>query len=265
QERPFVFTSTHVIVGQGHMIVLAVGERTRAGRYARQHKQETARRNLEVAGQSLQGKLTWASSILGILGVIVGLIVALVILVSFLIKTYEIDNKKYDPSHWNDIIKAIIIGIVIIIVAEPEGLAMAGTITMISSLGSMQKQNIFIRNPDMLEIMGNVTSICVKKHGVLTAVSKFVMREEVVESYIDGQHFRGDANDYKDKITENLTRELGVGIAVNTSYTSHFQYSNDTPTVVGGHHWEGALLEFTDDLDMSLSTNRKRGSPRKLL
>lgn len=222
---PFVFTSTHVIRGQGKMIVLAVGELTVAGKIAKSNRRVAATRKLEHTGQSLQGKLTFASSVLGILGIIVGFIVTLVILISFLVKTYEIDNLPYQASHWNEIIKAIIIGVVIIIVAEPEGLSLAATIAMISSMGSMQEKKIFIRDPDVLESMGNVTTVCVKKHGVLTTVSKEVMREEVVESYIDGKHFRGDCNDYKDKIGENLREEIGVGVSVNTSYSTHFQVS----------------------------------------
>lgn len=225
KKDPFVFTSTHVIRGQGKMLVLAVGDRTVAGGIARQNKLNSATQTLELTGHSLQGKLTFASSVLGILGIIVGIIVALVILISFLVKTYEIDSIAYQANHWNEIIKAIIIGVVIIIVAEPEGLSLAATIAMISSMGSMQEKNIFIRDPDVLESMGNVTTICVKKHGVLTTVSKFVMREEVVESYIDGSHFRGDCNDYKDKIVDSLRQEIGVGIAVNTSYSTHFQVS----------------------------------------
>lgn len=225
---PFVFTSTHVIVGQGKMIVLAVGGRTQAGILVQTRRNETRHKNIQRSSQSLQGKLTRASAILGLLGVIVGLIVTLVLIISFVVKVYSLDNRDYDPRHWNDFLKAIIIGFVIIIVAEPEGLSMAVTISIARSLGFMQAQNIFVRNDEILETMGNVTTMCCNKTGVLTTVSNLPMREEVKESYINGQHHRGDASGYKTKIDEKMIDELANGIAINTSYTSNIQVSLTT-------------------------------------
>lgn len=254
KKDPFVFTSTHVIVGHGKMIVLAVGEKTQAGILVRNRRNEARHEDIKRSSQTLQGKLTRASAILGLLGVIVGLIVALVLIISFVVKVYSFDDRDYDPRHWNDFLKAIIIGFVIIIVAEPEGLSMAVTISVSRSLGYMQRKNIFVRNDEILETMGNVTTMCCNKTGVLTTISNLPMRETVKESYINGQHHRGDASDYKTKIHEKMIDELANGIAINTSYTSNIQvrltififtYTRRAPTFLSTFNFSCSIQKQT--------------------
>ncbi|EDO44517.1 predicted protein, partial [Nematostella vectensis] len=251
---PFVFASTHVTEGSGKMIILAVGDSTQIAAITRQQPKQKVDDEFDPDDfrQTLHGKLTMASAILGLIGIIIGIIVGLVLLISFLVKTYEIDNIPYDASHWNEIIKTFIIAVVIIIVAEPEGLSMAVTITLSRSLRNMCAQDIFVRNADVLETMGSVTTLCCNKTGVLTAVSKIPLYEEVAECFVGGKHFRGDTSHYKSDIAVKVVHEVAKGIAINTSYNSNIQVrtqlvsSSERNQV--GDITECALLQFTADL-----------------
>ncbi|XP_032242139.1 plasma membrane calcium-transporting ATPase 4 [Nematostella vectensis] len=246
---PFVFASTHVTEGSGKMIILAVGDSTQIAAITRQQPKQKVDDEFDPDDfrQTLHGKLTMASAILGLIGIIIGIIVGLVLLISFLVKTYEIDNIPYDASHWNEIIKTFIIAVVIIIVAEPEGLSMAVTITLSRSLRNMCAQDIFVRNADVLETMGSVTTLCCNKTGVLTAVSKIPLYEEVAECFVGGKHFRGDTSHYKSDIAVKVVHEVAKGIAINTSYNSNIQVSSSERNQVGDIT-ECALLQFTADL-----------------
>ena len=101
-EDPLVFAGSYVTGGTGRFLVLAVGE----------HTQVYNRANSDVGPLSghqdpaddekgtLQGKLNKASAILGLIGIIVGVLVAVIIILRFSIQTYSVDKLleycKYD-------------------------------------------------------------------------------------------------------------------------------------------------------------------------
>jgi Ca2+ transporting ATPase len=59
--------------------------------------------------------------------------------------------------------------IAVIIVAVPEGLPLAVSISMAYSSEKMQKDNILIKRAEAYETMGTITEICTGKSGTLTA------------------------------------------------------------------------------------------------
>ncbi|TNM86596.1 hypothetical protein fugu_006826, partial [Takifugu bimaculatus] len=77
-------------------------------------------------------------------------------------------------------VKFFIIGVTVLVVAVPEGLPLAVTISLAYSVKKMMKDNNLVRHLDACETMGNATAICSDKTGTLTT-----NRMTVVQSYID--------------------------------------------------------------------------------
>lgn len=77
--------------------------------------------------------------------------------------------------------EAIIISITIIVVAIPEGLPLAVTISLSFSSAQMQKLNNLVRKLASAETMGLATHICSDKTGTLTENKMTVMAVQAFE------------------------------------------------------------------------------------
>lgn len=70
---------------------------------------------------------------------------------------------------------AFILGVTIVVVAVPEGLPLAVTISLAYSVGKMFKENNLVRRLDASETMGGANEICTDKTGTLTQNKMTVM------------------------------------------------------------------------------------------
>jgi Ca2+ transporting ATPase len=66
------------------------------------------------------------------------------------------------------VMNAFILGVTIVVVAVPEGLPLAVTISLAYSVGKMFKENNLVRRLDASETMGGANEICTDKTGTLT-------------------------------------------------------------------------------------------------
>jgi P-type Ca2+ transporter type 2C len=69
---------------------------------------------------------------------------------------------------FNEIIKVIITGITVIVIAVPEGLPLAVTLSFAFSVMKMKKENNLVRKLQSSETMGGANEICSDKTGTLT-------------------------------------------------------------------------------------------------
>jgi len=76
---------------------------------------------------------------------------------------------------WNQLLDTIIIAITVIVVAIPEGLPLAVTISLSFASAKMNKQNCLVRKLASSETMGGATHICSDKTGTLTLNDMTVM------------------------------------------------------------------------------------------
>jgi magnesium-transporting ATPase (P-type) len=67
-----------------------------------------------------------------------------------------------------EIVRFLIVAITIIVVAIPEGLPLAVTISLAYSVGKMKEKNCLVRKLDAPETMDYVDQICIDKTGTLT-------------------------------------------------------------------------------------------------
>jgi Ca2+ transporting ATPase len=74
---------------------------------------------------------------------------------------YSMDTAK-------GLINAVIIAITIVVVAVPEGLPLAVTLSLAFSVNKMKEENNLVRRLEAAETMGGANEICTDKTGTLT-------------------------------------------------------------------------------------------------
>jgi len=83
-------------------------------------------------------------------------------------------NMNTNPL-WGSLLDTVIIAITVIVVAIPEGLPLAVTISLSFASKKMQKENNLVRTLSSAETMGGATHICTDKTGTLTKNEMTVM------------------------------------------------------------------------------------------
>ncbi|KAJ8983080.1 hypothetical protein NQ317_007122 [Molorchus minor] len=199
----------------------------------------------------LQAKLTKLAIQIGYAGSTIAVLTVVILIVRFCIQTFAIENLSWKNSYANDLVRYFIIGVTVLVVAVPEGLPLAVTLSLAYSVKKMMKDNNLVRHLDACETMGNATAICSDKTGTLTT-----NRMTVVQSYICEQLCKTMPK-YSD-IPSNIGELIIQGIAVNCAYTLRVMPPdevNELPKQVG-NKTECALLGFVLGLGKNYQTVR---------
>ena len=200
---------TKIMEGHGVMRVFAVGDSTENGKvYESARIDDSVRTPLNEQLDRLGKLITRASYVIAAL-IVIGRIAM-----------YFINISDWD---WIGFIayflQTLMIAVTLIVVAVPEGLPMAVTLSLAYSMRRMLKTNNLVRRMHACETMGATTVICTDKTGTLT-------RNQMQVADI--------------KIFGNPPAEiLYEGLAVNS--TASLDLTADTPQVLG-NPTEGALL-----------------------
>ena len=171
---PLILSGTNCIEGTGKGIVLAVGEHSQKGIIRR--TVDNARENYKTP---LEMKLDKIAKVIGYIGVSVGIITFIVFFIRYMIEFSKEYNdyknstnkeNKTDPSKSlaKDILNIIMLCISIIVVAVPEGLPLAVTLSLAFSVRKLMEYNNLIRKMHACETMGGANFICTDKTGTLT-------------------------------------------------------------------------------------------------
>ena len=164
-----LLSGTNVIEGTGKAIVLAVGNHSQKGiiRGTIENAQEDNKTPLE-------NKLNDIADLIGYFG----LGSAVVTLIARIIRMIIIFVK--DGFKWNvffkDVLTTVILCVSIIVVAIPEGLPLAVTLSLAFSIKKLMDNNNLVRKMHACETMGGATVICTDKTGTLTLNLMFVTR-----------------------------------------------------------------------------------------
>ena len=165
-------------------MVLAVGNNTNQGKAG-------LSMNIESDQTPLQKKLDRIAEGIGLLGMAVAILTFIAIVISTLIITFKDDEKEFDMSFVTAICNGLVIAITVVVVAVPEGLPLAVTISLAYSVGKMYEENNLVRKLHSSETMGNANEICSDKTGTLTQNKMTVMSLYAEDRIIDGETNQG--------------------------------------------------------------------------
>ncbi|XP_031439164.1 plasma membrane calcium-transporting ATPase 1a isoform X3 [Clupea harengus] len=211
----------------------------------------------------LQGKLTKLAVQIGKAGLFMSAITVLILVALFAVDTFWIQGlswaKECTPIYIQFFVKFFIIGVTVLVVAVPEGLPLAVTISLAYSVKKMMKDNNLVRHLDACETMGNATAICSDKTGTLT-----MNRMTVVQAYLAEKHHRKVPE--PEAIHAHVMDMLVLGISVNSAYTTKImspEKEGGLPRQVG-NKTECALLGFVMDLKKDYQAIRNEIPEEKL-
>ncbi|XP_041984221.1 plasma membrane calcium-transporting ATPase 2 isoform X8 [Aricia agestis] len=201
----------------------------------------------------LQAKLTKLAIQIGYAGSTIAVLTVIILVIQFCVRTFVLDGKVWKATYINNLVKHLIIGVTVLVVAVPEGLPLAVTLSLAYSVKKMMKDNNLVRHLDACETMGNATAICSDKTGTLTT-----NRMTVVQSYICEKLCKVTPN-YRD-IPKEVAETMIEGISVNSAFTSRIMPSQDptAPPMQVGNKTECALLGFVVGLGQSYELVRER-------
>ncbi|XP_054843700.1 plasma membrane calcium-transporting ATPase 1 isoform X2 [Eublepharis macularius] len=209
---------------------------------------EKKRNNMPKKEKSvLQGKLTKLAVQIGKAGLLMSAVTVIILVLYFVIDTFWVQKRPWlaecTPIYIQYFVKFFIIGVTVLVVAVPEGLPLAVTISLAYSVKKMMKDNNLVRHLDACETMGNATAICSDKTGTLT-----MNRMTVVQAYINEKHYKKIPE--PEAIPERTLSYLVTGISVNSAYTTKIlppEKEGGLPRHVG-NKTECALLGLLLDL-----------------
>ncbi|XP_057685664.1 plasma membrane calcium-transporting ATPase 3b isoform X2 [Corythoichthys intestinalis] len=205
----------------------------------------------------LQGKLTKLAVQIGKAGLVMSAITVIILVLYFVIDTFVVEGHAWvtecTPVYIQYFVKFFIIGVTVLVVAVPEGLPLAVTISLAYSVKKMMKDNNLVRHLDACETMGNATAICSDKTGTLTT-----NRMTVVQAYVGDVHHRliPDPGQVNPRTLDLLVH----AISINSAYTSKIL----PPDVEGGlakqvgNKTECGLLGFVLDLQQDYTPVREQ-------
>ncbi|XP_071351412.1 plasma membrane calcium-transporting ATPase 2-like isoform X3 [Trachinotus anak] len=195
----------------------------------------------------LQGKLTRLAVQIGKAGLIMSAVTVIILILYFVIDNFGIQGRSWvaecTPIYIQYFVKFFIIGVTVLVVAVPEGLPLAVTISLAYSVKKMMKDNNLVRHLDACETMGNATAICSDKTGTLT-----MNRMTVVQAYIGDTHYKTVPE--PDAIKPETLEKMVNSISINSAYTTKIlppEKEGGLPRHVG-NKTECALLGLVLDL-----------------
>ncbi|GMR57495.1 hypothetical protein PMAYCL1PPCAC_27690, partial [Pristionchus mayeri] len=256
-----LLAGTHAMEGSGRFVITAVGVNSRTGIImslltggsVEKSKDDDSNETQEESTKSvLQEKLSTLAVQIGEMGTIVALLTIFILIIRFCISEYVIAQQHFKTSDFSHLVNFIVIGVAILVVAVPEGLPLAITLSLTYSVKKMMHDNNLVRHMDACETMGSATTICSDKTGTLTT-----NRMTVVQSYINGTFNKQVHPQSMDGATRDLIVE---GICVNSSYSAKTEESEipGEQRIQLGNKTECALLGFVLDLGDDVNEIRSK-------
>jgi Ca2+ transporting ATPase len=231
---PVVIAGTKVLSGSGKMLIVAVGPRSSIGKI-----------NQLIQGNEdeltpLQLKLEKMARDIGTFGTL-----AAIVLILALVIRWGVENSLNDGSGWkstpvlvqvHSVLTFVLMGVAILVMAIPEGLPLAVTLSLAYSVGKMMDEKNLVRKLEACETMGGANIICSDKTGTLTKnemyLTHFWSGSEVgVYNTVKETYFN-----YKEFIASKETQDLFVNTIVLNSL--------EDPTAKRGNPTEMAMLKY---------------------
>ncbi|KHN30766.1 Putative calcium-transporting ATPase 13, plasma membrane-type [Glycine soja] len=238
QNHPFLFSGTKVADGYAKMLVTSVGMNTTWGQMMSSISQDIDEET------PLQERLNKLTSSIGKVGLAVAFLVLVVLLVRYFtgntkdetgIKEFNGSRTKFDDI-MNAVVGIVADAVTIVVVAIPEGLPLAVTLTLAYSMKKMMADQAMVRKLSACETMGSATTICTDKTGTLTLNEMKVTKvwlglEPVLESAYT-------------KVAPFVLQLIQEGVALNTTGSVHKSNKSGSEFEFSGSPTEKAILSW---------------------
>ncbi|XP_022882853.1 putative calcium-transporting ATPase 11, plasma membrane-type isoform X2 [Olea europaea var. sylvestris] len=236
EKRPFLLTGTTVQDGSGKMLVTTVGMRTEWGKLLD---------TLNEGGEDetpLQVKLNGVATIIGKIGLAFAVMTFLVLTVRFLVEK----GRLHELTQWSSrdaltLLNYFATAVTIIVVAVPEGLPLAVTLSLAFAMKKLLTEKALVRHLSACETMGSATCISTDKTGTLTTNHMVVNKVWICgkEKEVDSN---ADRNALDSDISGNVLAILLQAIFNNTG--SEVVKDKTGKRTIFGTPTESALLEY---------------------
>lgn len=228
--RNIILRSTMVMNGRGEFVVTAVGDATEIGKVAKKSTEQTS------VETPLHMQLDKLAKMISKVGSVVSVAAFFIFLIHDILTNPAWGGKDYFYMA-EIVLKYFMMAVTLIVMAVPEGLPMAITLSLALNMRRMLKSNNLVRKLHACETMGAVTVICTDKTGTLTQNKMQVSALELKQ---------GDEALLDTAIALNSTAELNDGKPI-------------------GNPTESALLLWLDAQDKDYEELRKQVNVLKQL
>ncbi|KAJ9185861.1 hypothetical protein P3X46_005446 [Hevea brasiliensis] len=247
--NPFLLSGTKVTNGFGFMLVTSVGMNTAWG-----EMMSSISRTLEEQ-TPLQAQLSKLKSDIGKVGLVAALPVLAVLTIRYFTGNIRGDHgrREYNGSETkvNDVLTSVFdiiaTAVTIIVVAIPEGLPLAVTLTLAYFMKQKMTDNALVRKLSACETMGSATTICTDKTCTnQMQVSEFWLGKEKIE--------------YSTlvEMDPEFSLLLEEGVALNTTATVNKPHSASTPEISGSPTEKAILSWAVQDLGMNINETKQK-------
>ncbi|PRQ51923.1 putative calcium-transporting ATPase [Rosa chinensis] len=249
QKAPFLMSGCKVADGVGTMLVTSVGINTEWGLLMASISEDNGEET------PLQVRLNGLATFIGIVGLTVAALVLLVLWFRYFTGhskntdgNVEFKAGKTSLSKAVDgAVKIFTIAVTIVVVAVPEGLPLAVTLTLAYSMRKMMADKALVRRLSACETMGSATTICSDKTGTLT-----LNQMTVVEAYVGRNKIHPP--DDSSQLHPLVSTLLSEGIAQNTSGNVFEPEGGEVE--ISGSPTEKAILSWAVKLGMKFNAIR---------
>ena len=240
-----VLSGTKVMSGTGKMIITCVGKNSTIGSIEESLKSED-----ELT--PLQMKLEKIARDIGIFGLIAAVLIFLVLSIRLIVEESQ-DGWEEDAGHYfQEFLEYFLLAIAILVVAIPEGLPLAVTLSLAFSVNKMAEDNNLVRKMQACETMGGANIICSDKTGTLT-------RNEMYWTHFwNGKEYKVfDAETNECKKFGTFTTDESSKILLNTVILN----SKEDPASTVGNPTEMALLKYFHLQNLNVIEYRNKLAP----
>ncbi|KFK34968.1 hypothetical protein AALP_AA5G217200 [Arabis alpina] len=245
KEKPFLLSGTKVQNGSAKMLVTTVGMRTEWGKLM-----ET----LSEGGEDetpLQVKLNGVATIIGKIGLGFAVLTFVVLCIRFVVtKATSGSITQWSSEDALTLLDYFAIAVTIIVVAVPEGLPLAVTLSLAFAMKQLMRDRALVRHLAACETMGSSTSICTDKTGTLTTNHMVVNKVWICENVKERQEENFQLN-----LSDQVKNILIQAIFQNTG--SEVVKDKEGKTQILGSPTERAILEFGLLLGGDVETQRR--------
>ncbi|GBC09425.1 hypothetical protein RclHR1_08850008 [Rhizophagus clarus] len=250
---PFILSGSKILDGNGRCVVIAVGTRSFFG------KTMMALRDGENEDTPLQIKLDALAEQIAKLGVSIALIMLITLIIKYFVTAAISGNFPDTEEIATHMILIVIQAITIVVVAVPEGLPMAVTLSLAYATTKMLKDNNLVRVLSACETMGNATAVCSDKTGTLTQNRMTVVRGLLGFKRFDDEE---QISDWRKKIASSTYDILVQGIVLNSTAFEDKDENGNIDFI--GSKTECALLDFVKSFGVDYKEIRSAIKPARV-